>query len=339
MVSLSIIIPTYNRVAQLQNVLRALEAQDYPTEEFEVLVVSDGAIDGTEAFLRTYQPNYVLRPIFQPNQGVAAARNNGVQQARGEIVIFIDDDVVPSQQLVRQHAETHAAEGQNVVVLGPMLTPDDHTMQPWVRWEQAMLYKQYDAMVGGKHPPTARQFFTGNTSLARCHLLNAGGFDHRFRRAEDVELAYRLADMGIRFVFNPQAHGYHYAERSYATWMAIPYTYGKYDVIFTREKQQPWLLPMIWNEYYSRHPLTRALTHLCLDRKPLSTAVMVVLKSGMMLFHRAGLRRGTTFACSSLFNLRYYQGISDQLGGRKAFFTGARAMKGKLPEQLPTWLS
>ena len=68
-----------------------------------------------------------------------------------------------------------------------------------------------------------------NTSLGSHHIL--GGFDASFRRAEDVELAYRLAKQGLRFLFNPKAIGYHVAERSFNSWIAIPYAYGRNYVI------------------------------------------------------------------------------------------------------------
>jgi len=65
-------------------------------------------------------------------------------------------------------------------------------MVPWVRWEQEMLMKQYKALLRKDWPATARQFYTGNASVRRSHIVAAGGFDEGFRRAEDVELAYRL---------------------------------------------------------------------------------------------------------------------------------------------------
>lgn len=324
MIKASIVIPTYNRKASLMRVLEALEKQDYPLDCLEVVVVSDGSSDGTNEFLKQLDTALNIRPVLQGNQGVAVARNHGIQEARGEIIIFIDDDVVPAPQLVSEHMRIHAEQGDNIVVLGPMLTPEDHRMLPWVRWEQAMLYKQYHAMRHGIWTPTPRQFFTGNTSLARRHLTESGGFDPRFRRAEDVELAYRLAERGIRFIFNPDAVGHHYAERSFTSWITIAYTYGKCDVIFTYEKKQHWLLPDIMDEFHTRHPLTRALTWVCLDRPFFSQNVIKLVRSSIKWFDKIGWAGGTTWACSSIFNLRYYQGMADELGGREAFFQEVR---------------
>jgi GT2 family glycosyltransferase len=320
---ISIVLPTFNRLERLKRVLHALERQTYPLDEFEVVVVSDGSTDGTEAYLAQLVTPLQLVVCTQPNSGVAATRNHGVRRAQGDLVLFIDDDVVPEAQLVEEHARMHARLGDNVVVLGPMLTPPDFAMLPWVRYEQAMLAKQYDNMQAGRWEATARQFYTGNTSLARRLVVEAGGFDEQFRRAEDVELAYRLAERGVCFVFHPAAVGYHYAERSYASWVGIAYAYGRNDVIFTRDKAQSWLLPLVMCEFQSRHRLIRELTRLCLGRPLLSQVAIGGLRSAARLSGHLAQERLERIAFSAIFNLRYYQGVADELGGRAAFLTQA----------------
>ena len=138
----SVVIPTYNRLPLLRRVLAALETQSTPLADFEVIVVSDGATDGTDPFLDTLTTPLQLRPVFQTNSGVAAARNAGVAAARAPLILFLDDDVVPAPDLVAVHLQLHENH-DNIVILGPMLTPDDHAMSPWVSWEQVMLYRQY----------------------------------------------------------------------------------------------------------------------------------------------------------------------------------------------------
>jgi glycosyltransferase involved in cell wall biosynthesis len=316
----SIVIPTHNRIERLKRVLAALERQNYDQDNFEVIVVSDGSSDGTNEYLSALTTPLCFHTVVQPNQGVAVARNSGVRHATGDLVLFIDDDVVPAPQLIAEHVRIHTTHTDDVIVLGPMLTPDDFPMSRWVRWEQAMLTKQYDAMLAGQYTPTARQFYTGNTSLARTHLLASGGFDENFRRAEDVELAYRLAKRGLQFVFNPDAIGYHYAERSFRSWMEIPYVYGRNDVIFTRDKQQDWLLPEVFNEFHDRNVLVQLLVRLCLDRDTLSKSTVAWLKGISYLADRLGLEWLVQTTHSGIFNLRYYQGVAHEMGGRQRFF-------------------
>ena len=82
-ITISVVLPTYNRLPQLQKVLEGFASQTYPMDDFEVVVVSDGATDGTNEFLQSVQTSYRLHPFFQKNQGAAAARNNGINQATG----------------------------------------------------------------------------------------------------------------------------------------------------------------------------------------------------------------------------------------------------------------
>lgn len=322
MSKVSVVVATYNRIERLKKTLAGLAQQTFPLDQLEVVVVSDGSSDGTSEFLQGYVPSFTFTPILQKNQGVASARNQGYQRATGELVLFVDDDIIPAPQLVEQHLGWHQKYGEKAVVIGPMLSPAGYKMSPWVQWEQVQLARQYRAMLAKDWEPTARQFYTGNTSLRREFLVQSGGFDPSFRRAEDVELAYRLVKMGAQFYFNPEAVGYHYPERSLKAWLDIPYAYGRNDVIFTFEKGQDWLLPVIFREFHSRNLIIRALIWGCLGRPILSNIAMSLLKTSVVLGERIHFKSLSQTACSGLFNLRHYQGISDQLGGRRLFFDG-----------------
>ncbi len=324
---LSIIIPSHNRLDQLKKVLQGLEKQTLPCDEFEVLVVSDGSTDGTDDFLLTAITPLQLKAFFQPNQGAAAARNLGIAQATGEIILFLDDDVFPVSELIEEHLRFHSLYGDCAVVIGPMLAPPDYEPSPWVNWELEKLAEQYNDMTKGKWAPTARQFYTGNTSLARRHLVESGGFDPTFRRAEDVELAYRLAQRGLKFFFNPRAVGYHYAVRSFTSWLAIPYAYGRNDVVFSRQGGQIWLISKVFEEFQTRHTIIQVLTRLCLDRPRVTALVMAFFAHVIQVGYQLKLKRLPEMACGALFNLRFYQGTADELEGRKAFFRRVEAFK------------
>lgn len=316
----SIVMPTYNRLASLQRVVAALEAQTVGPGAFELIVTSDGSTDGTDEYLRSVQTSFRLHPIFQTNQGPAAARNRGIEKACAPIIIFLDDDVAPAPQFISEHLIAHGEYGDQVVVLGPMLTPPETYLSPWVRWEQAKLIEQYRAMEMGHWEPEARQFYTGNASIARRHLLSSGGFDESFRRAEDVELAYRLQQDNLKFIFRSTAVGYHFAERSYTSWLDTAYQYGCNDVRFAQEKEQAWLLPVVRQEYRGRNPLTRGLSRLCLDRPSLSGIAQELLERVAWLGNQFDQDSISSAVYSAIFNLNYYQGIGDSLGGRNIFF-------------------
>ena len=266
----------------------------------EVVVVSDGSTDGTDEYLASAAVPLPVTALRQANGGPAAARNRGIEEARGTLVLFLDDDVVPAPDLIAAHVAAHDHPDDDLVVVGPMNTPENVELSPWVQWEQDMLYKQYEAMQREDFEPTARQFYTGNASLARRHLVEAGGFDVSFRRAEDVELAYRLAERGLRFAFDPDAVVLHYAERGYDAWLQAAYTYGRNDVIFARDRGQGWLLESISSEFHTRHALVRTVVQTTLPRPRLLRAVSWLLSgiarlSGRLRLDgltRAALERG-----------------------------------------------
>jgi glycosyltransferase involved in cell wall biosynthesis len=321
--SVSVVIPTYNRLPTLRRVLAALSAQDYGGP-LEAIVVSDGSDDGTDEYLDSGDAPVPVVACRQPNAGPASARNSGVQHARGEIIVFLDDDVVPTPSLVSKHVEGHLRLGDRVVVIGPMLNPPDHEMSMWVRYEQAMLEKQYHAMMRGDWAPTARQFYTGNASVRRNHLIDVGGFDTQLRRAEDVELAQRLADRGIEFAYEAEAVGLHYAERSFESWRAIAEAYGRNDVLFSRRPGHSDVLTYVTLEYRHRRALTRAVVRVAAGRPRIQRIFELLSKSAARAGGALGLDAVSRVALSGIYNVAYYSGVMAALGGRSRFWRARR---------------
>lgn len=319
MTQISVVLPTHNRKASLERVLKGLETQTVPYERFEVIVVSDGSTDGTNQFLEALKTPLRVTKIIQQNKGVAAARNAGAGRACGDLILFVDDDVFPTDTLLEAHMRRHEAAACSAVVIGPMLSPDGFAMKPWVRWEQAMLMKQYDAMQKGLWEPTARQFYTGNSSLPRSAFVESGGFDTGFRRAEDVELGYRLAQLGLKFIFAPEAVGFHYADRSFESWFSTPYAYGRNDAIFWRDRGQHWLLPTVAREFAQRNRLNQFLVTVCLDRPVVRDAFFQISRSLARIGTWSASERLEQTGFSAIFSVQYYQGLADELGGRDKF--------------------
>lgn len=314
--AVSVVLPTYNRRERLVRVLTALAAQRVDVD-VEVVVVSDGATDGTNAYLTLDEPPMPLVAVLQDNAGPAAARNTGWRAAKGELVLFLDDDVVPDRDLVQAHVDAHRRLGETAVVIGPMLTPPDATLSPWVAWEQAMLDKQYD-LLRGLPSASYRNFYTGNASLRRARLEAAGGFDTRFRRAEDVELAYRLREQGATFAYCDQARGLHYAERGFDSWQRTAYDYGRNDVAFVRAGQSE-VLPQIADNFAGRHWLQRVTVRAVVPHKRAAAASRWLLRCVVDVADRLGLPSVTRQALSGLYGLLYHEGVLDELGSAARF--------------------
>jgi GT2 family glycosyltransferase len=309
----TIVVPTYNRCHSLQRLLEALERQT--VADFEVVVVDDGSTDGTPELLARIRTTYNLTVIQQPNRGPAAARNLGSQRANGELLVFLDDDVVPVPGLLAMHLAAHRLNADaDIVAIGPMAAPKNWPRPAWIRWEEEILGVQYRAMLAGEYACSPRQFYTANASLLRARFLDVGGFDQIFKRAEDVEMAYRMRDLGARFVFLPEAIVYHYAERTFDAWCRTPYQYGRYDVIMHREKGHE-ALPCAAREFHSRHLLTRSLARACVGNAALVGLTVIALRGVADLADRVRARGVARLALSGIFNVLYWQGASDELGG------------------------
>ena len=315
--TVSVVVPTYNRLNQLHRTLLGLADQQLPGHSFETIVISDGSTDGTDEYLHGGTTPLPVVALTQPNAGPAAARNRGVEAARAELVVFVDDDIVPAPGLIAAHLAAHQSLGEDLISIGPMLTPPDVELSPWVAWEQRMLEKQYDLIRSGAFQVSARQFYTANAAVRRRHLIAAGGFDESFRHAEDVELAYRLGEQGLNFTFVEDAVGYHYAERSYDSWRTIGYVYGRNDVIFGRDHERPWMFDLIKEQFDSRHPVVRALTRIAVPRPRVHRVVDRMLRVAAVVGRRIRFDAVARFSLSAIYNLAYYEGIADELGGRE----------------------
>ncbi len=300
-------------------VLEALASQTIPASQFEVVLICDGCTDGSAAMARALPLPYTLRVLEQtPNQGPAAARNLGVREARAALIVFIDDDVVPEPTLLAEHLRIHQQD-ERAVVIGPLLAPPGFALNPWTRWEEAMLVKQYRDMNAGKWQPTPRQFYTGNASVRREYILAAGGFNPQFLRAEDVELAYRLQDQGLHFYFNQEAKGWHHALRSLGAWLNISSAYGKADVAMYRSGRLMTLQSMA-REFHWRQPYLQRLAQVCVGHP---RRVRLLVNALLGVARVAGWARQHKLAhaaFSAIFNLRYYQSVSEELGGAVAFW-------------------
>jgi glycosyltransferase involved in cell wall biosynthesis len=313
---ISVVIPTHGRIGSLFNVLDGLARQDYPPELFEVVVVLDGPDDGDPRMLDLRDHPFRLHVRQQPRSGPAAARNLGLEQARGPFVLFLDDDVIPATSLLSEHRAAHGSRS-DLVVIGTLLAPRARSAPPWTSWEWETLAEQYRAMNDGDWEPTPRQFYTGNASVRKEHLHSVAGFNAEFKRGEDVELAWRLHRLGLSFVFRPSAAGTHLARRPFRAWLDAAYQYGRTDVMLERARTGGAVPGWVLSEFAHRHPGSRRLALAGLEHQWLVGWARLV---GGPLLRAVALLAGTSRAhnlCSALFTMTYWSGAAEQLSDRR----------------------
>ncbi len=215
---ISIVIPTKNRAAQLSRPLQALARQDFPRERFEVLVVDNASTDNTREVASQFEKAFVHFKLLSESQaGAARARNCGIKKSRGDLVLLIDDDVIPAPQLLQEHWLAHQRDPQSAI-LGRVTFPWDGTESPfrWVLTYRPEYLQSFRFDDPGNVP--FNHFYSCNVSLPRSAFARAGLFDEGFRvyGFEDTEFGYRLVRSGIRIVFNPRAEGLHDFRRNFA---------------------------------------------------------------------------------------------------------------------------
>jgi glycosyltransferase involved in cell wall biosynthesis len=331
----SVVIPSHNRRDRLERVVGALQRQIYPADKVEIIVVLDGCTDGSRQVLERLgvAGRSRLRVFEQPPSGPSVARNRGWTEATGELIVFIDDDVVATDQLLLEHAKAHCRQ-EHLVTIGTMLPPDDYARSIWIKWEEQMLLRQYRAMLEGQYRATYRQFFSGNCAVARRWLEAVGGFDSEFRRAEDVEIAFRLHRLGLTFAFLPQAEAHHYAHRPYRSWAACHYAYGYSDVLMERRRGLLGRIEIGRQEFQERHWPIRWLCRAMLDRRRAQAAANHLFRAAAQGAAAIRLPRLAYMSLSCVSNFQYWQGFNDalrEIGEEAAPTVGAHAPGAALP--------
>ncbi len=203
----SVVIPTYNRKPILEKCLKALEHQVFDPSQiagYEVVVVDDGSTDETVKWLQTSPAEFPHVCLFQQDhQGAAAARNVGVENAKGDTIIFIDSDLVVTEVFLQSHAEkllegARSLGHDRLFTYGRVINTcnfDDPTSEPFKVTDYSQAF-----------------FATGNVAIARTWLIQAGLFDTQFQLYgwEDLELGVRLKNLGLQLIKCPDAVGYHW---------------------------------------------------------------------------------------------------------------------------------
>lgn len=207
----SVVIPTYRRRERVLRHVAALSNQTF--DDFEAIVVDDGSDDGSAAALRALETPFPLSVIEQENQGAAQARNVGAKAARGDLLLFLDDDMEATPSLLAEHDRCHR-EGADLVVGDMPLHPDSPPgLLSWGVGFWAQTRRERLLEPGAE--PGLDDLLTGQISIARQSFERLGGFDTSFTReglfgGEDIDFGYRVVKAGLRAVFDPEAISYQY---------------------------------------------------------------------------------------------------------------------------------
>ncbi|MCU0526510.1 MAG: glycosyltransferase [Elainella sp. Prado103] len=231
----SIVIPTYNRPDRLRLCLAAISQLNYPFDRFEVIVVDDGSPTLLHPIVEPFQAQLQLTLLRQVNAGPASARNAGAMLAKGEFLVFTDDDCTPTPTwLTAFQAQfgitpTDLLGGQTLNALPQNLCST--ASQILIDY----LYGYYN-----RNDRTAHFFASNNFALPTALFRVLGGFNTAFPLAagEDREFCDRWLHQGYAMTYVPQAQIYHAHRLNLQTFWRQHFNYGRGAFCFHQLRSQ-----------------------------------------------------------------------------------------------------
>lgn len=291
--SVSVVIPTRNRRVKIAALLDRLLADP---GDHEIVVVDDGSADGTPAMLAEYAARDPrVKPVAGPATGSSAARREGARHASGEVLVLLDDDVMPEPGLVAAHLAHHAGT-DDLLVLGymPTTVPDPLPRGAFATLLYAQEYEKSCAGYASDPDLVLTALWLGNVSVTRQRFLEAfepGRMPTFTYRHEDRILGLVLRDLGVRGVFDRSIVGHHVHDRALDAFLRDAYENGRGREAIHR--LYPDLLPETSEDVYldGLPRPARALVD-ATRREPLRRAMVAALRGGIVTAGAVGLRRG-----------------------------------------------
>ncbi len=205
----SVIIPTYNSAQYLAVAIESVLNQTYTN--YEIIVIDDGSTDNTVEILEKYQDK--IHYIYQENQGVSAARNQGISLSKGELIAFLDaDDIFMAHKLEKQVEVFDRQPDLGIVNSGfRLIRENGEFITDIKRWETIPELTIETWILHQPVLPSAMMF-------RKQWLEKVEGFDTRWFSSEDVDLVFRMIAQGCRGVWLPQVTIYYRRHDRSATW-------------------------------------------------------------------------------------------------------------------------
>ncbi len=227
----SIVIPSYQSKKQLSNTLEALNRQiGISGDDFEVVVIDDGSTDGTGEVIKGIPKNYGFQYIYlerTPGSSRSKARNAGIMAAQGEIIVFLDADIIVKEDYISK-VDDYFKVNRDILLIGFRVMLTEEVTHEELSGTNALKGEKFKINKFGKLE--LRHFlFEGSSYNSRCNMYpwihvfscnmavskelldRSGFFDENFKGwgMEDVELGYRLYKCGAKIVISNKIEAFH----------------------------------------------------------------------------------------------------------------------------------
>ena len=219
---ITVLVCTYNRSETLGETIESVATQTLPQSvSWELLIVDNNSSDDTRRVVEDFRQRYPgrIRYFFEPQQGLSYARNTGIREAKGEILVFIDDDETAEAGWL-ENLTANLQSGEWAGVGGRVLPPPSFSPPPWLPRKSLFASAPLATFDLGLE---ARQLneppFGANMAFRREVFDSYGGFRTDLGRMgksmisnEDTEFGRRLLAAGLRLRYEPSALIYHRVE-------------------------------------------------------------------------------------------------------------------------------
>ncbi len=338
---LSVVVATYERPSAVRRLLAQLTAQSLRPETYEIVVVDDGSTMPVDDYLSDLRPRYgKLTVARRENGGAAAARDEGVRLAGGDILLMLDDDMQVGPRFLEAHLAHHRGE-EHMVVLG-RIRPDHALPQMPIfeRFHAAQLAGLQQALEMGVERPRGRHLYTGNVSMRRRDYLAVGGFDHTLKRSEDRELGLRLEAYGAKFTYAfGEADSIHSSDHTDGSaWLERAWQYGINEVRVARKHPStvdadPWSFMRVVS------PLARPFYSISALEPSLGRGAGRLALKGSEIVDGVGVEKAALTLATLAYGMTYFGGVGSESGGPAGVMKGlAREVCRTRLSTLPRWL-
>ena len=259
MIQISVVVPTYNRAHDIERNIPLLCSQSLDPNKYEVIISDNNSTDSTKEVVTKLSATYKnLHYVHAKKKGAAVARNKGAEIARGPIILFLDDDMIPNKDLLEQHLKQY----EDTTVDGVLGYFDIELAKGDNKIFTQFLAKsevQNEFPFKDKSVIDFRYFYTGNVSVKKSHFDHVGGFDEGYAQygVEDIDLGYRLYLEEAKIVFCKKAYSIHnyspalgtYVRKRYEAGQSLGYFLHKFPQIqhyFRFEPFAPIALPVLY---------------------------------------------------------------------------------------------
>ena len=211
---ITLIICTYNREKYIRPLLDSIAKNDYPNTEYEIVLVDNNCTDNTREVCEQFvaaNPEVILRYVVESEQGLSAARNKGIKESKGDIIIYVDDDALVDSDYIRIYAEHFAANPDTMAAGGP-IEPLYETEEPsWMSpYTKALLtaWMNYGDKV--REYPNGRFPGGGNAAYRKEVFDRVGFFNTELGRkgnlllaSEEKDIFDKMKDLGMKVLYLP----------------------------------------------------------------------------------------------------------------------------------------